>query len=203
MKLLKKAVFVLSLAVLAGPSYAQNLTPTTIQSYIKGMEPIAAFASATRQSGKQIDLQLRPTGSNFKPHYSLTEQLKTKAPEEYSKLDGLVKGQGFNSVDQWAGTGDELMAAYIANKVTPQMRQNKATMAQAIGMLPPAQKKQAEVMLTMIDVAESAPAANVAAVQPFIPQIEQAMQAASKYGKVQMKNGQIEATPAPAPQKAP
>lgn len=203
MKLLKKAVLILSLAVLAGPSYAQNLTPTTIEGYIKGMEPIAAFASETRQSGKQIDLQLRPTGSNFQPHASLTEQLKTKAPEEYSKLDAMVKQQGFSSTDQWAATGDELMAAYIANKVTKEMRQNKATMAQAIAMLPPQQKKQAEIMLTMIDVADSAPAANVSAVQPYIPQIEQAMQAASKYGKVQMKDGQIQATPSTEPRKAP
>lgn len=196
MKILKKVVFILFLTVLAGPSYAQNLTPANIEGYIKGMEPIAAFASATRQSGKQIDLQLRPTGTNFKPHASLTEQLKLKAPEEFSKLETMVKEQGFSSTDQWAGTGDELMAAYIANKVTKEMRANKSTMAQAIAMLPPQQKKQAEIMLTMIDVADSAPAANVAAIKPYIPQIDQAMQAASKYGKVQMKNGQIEATPA-------
>lgn len=202
MKLLKKAVFVLTLAVLAGPSYAQSLTPASIQSYIKGMEPIAAFANETRQSGKQIDLQLRPSGSNFQPHASLVEQLKVKAPDEYSKLDSMVQGMGFTSTQQWAGTGDELMAAYIANKVTKEMRQNKASMAKVVAMLPPEQKKQAEIMMTMIDVADSAPVANVAAVQPFIPQIEQAMQAASKYGKLGMKNGQIEATPAPEPKKA-
>jgi len=187
---MKKAL-VLSLALIAlvtAPAFAAvSLSAKQVESFIASMGSVDTLADEMAKEGKQEALQANMqamTNEGFLPYTSSIKVLKDKFGGDYEKLGGIVKKHGFSSQEEWAGIGDAVMLSYMALKAEESNPNYAAASAQMtpemMANLPPETRAQVEQGMKMMNAIKAAPAEHKSVVKPFIPNIEQWINAQTK-----------------------
>ncbi len=113
------------------------------------------------------------------PFTSALAQMRTHQAHE--ELLAIVQRRGFADLEQWAQTGDRVMRAYVAATMGAAAPQMNDPMKQALEQLErsgmsASQKEQMRQMMMssqqMMGALDDVPAADKAAVTPFIPMID-------------------------------
>lgn len=176
-RLLLAAVF-----MLASLSARAELVPARIEAYIASLPQVRQLGDELKAEGKQDFLarEIMPkAGQSFDPHQRGIRLLQQQEPGYFTRLEHSVKAQGFTSADSWARTGDQVVLAYGAVKVAAESPQMLALAAQVgpeqallMQALPPAQRAQLEQAMVIVQAVSQVPAADRAAVKPYVAQLD-------------------------------
>lgn len=170
--------------LLSGLAQADPLTDDRIQSFIDSL-------SDTKKLGEEYpDLEREndgPPKDMTRPLSSSLEE-RERHPEAEAKLEDLVQDHGFESVREWAETGDRIYVAMIAIGIREmpaeqrEMMRNTPELDLSEGMyanMPEAQKAKlkqtADSMRGALEAADNAPEADIEAVRPFRSQLKTMM----------------------------
>lgn len=170
--------------LVASQVFAQSSPPLTA-------EVVEAFVGSVpeiRQVGEKYDATplVEPSGSMgdamkqaTAPFTAAVAQMRTHQAHE--ELLAIVQRRGFADLEQWAQTGDRVMRAFVAAKMDAEAPRMNDQMKQALEQLersgmPASQKEQMRQMMMssqqMMGALNDVPAADKAAVTPFIPMID-------------------------------
>jgi len=152
------------------------LDAATVERFVKSMPDVQAHADKMEAEGRTeiFDKTQNPMVSGeFTPYSSGLKVLKSDAPRDHKALAKILKAHGFTT-DEWAVTGDRVLAAYVAiemgnNPEFAGLAQMDPSMLEA---MPPQAKAQfAGVMKTMEKI-KNVPEADKMAVQPNVAALE-------------------------------
>ncbi len=186
MKLLMHAfAVVLLFSSLILPAHAGNaLSTTLIESFLASMPDVESLAQTMKDEGKNDVLKQRMTADlseKFNPYSLGVSALKAEFPSDYEKLGTIVGSHGFSSAENWANTADMIMQAYVALKADAAGMMQKMEEAKAqippelLAQMPPDAKAEMDRSFKMAENLSKTPKENVAAVSPYMQQIEAMM----------------------------
>ncbi len=119
--------------------------------------------------------------SEFSPYEHGVSVLKEKYPGDYTNLFGVVTQYGFSSPEEWAQTGDDMMAAYMNVRVGDQLRQSIVMMSQvpsgSMALMPPEALQQMERSKSIVKELDAVPAENTELMKTHADKVDAAMQA--------------------------
>ncbi|KEA64651.1 hypothetical protein ADIMK_1104 [Marinobacterium lacunae] len=186
--MLKSSGGVLSRVVLVGVlcltsmSALAELAPARIEAYIASLAEVRAMGDQLKAEGKQdlLARQIMPrAGEAFDPHQRAIRALKRDEPAYFARLEKSVLTQGFTSADSWAHTGDQIVLAYGAVKVSAESPQMLALAAQGgpeqellLQTLPAQQRAQLQQALVVAKALSKVPEADRRAVRPYVGQLD-------------------------------
>ncbi|MBS99917.1 MAG: hypothetical protein CMI01_14720 [Oceanospirillaceae bacterium] len=174
-------LLVLAAMLLTTPVRAA-LEPARIEAYIATLPAVRELGETLKSEGKQAFLarQIMPrAGEPFDPHHRAVQALQQGEPDYFRQLESTVLAQGFTSATSWANTGDQVVLAYGAVKVSaesPEMlalsQQGKAQRDMLLQTLPPQQREQLRQALTIADALAQVSGADREAVRPYIAELD-------------------------------
>lgn len=163
------------------PSVAQNLTAEDVKNFSNVMtavknsnDPaIESLRNKTNFKGNEV-LAIAEDGSIYVFQNALKQETSS---DSKNAMQSVVQNNGFSSLEQWAKTSDQILAAYLnvelENKgglekipeLTPQIRQ----------ALPPQMINQIEGVIIVAQAAQKASAEDVAVVKANYVQLEKSL----------------------------
>ncbi len=182
LKSLTSCLFILLLTVHTAAAN-EILTALKINSFLSTIEEVKALSDEMSPEGKKqlTDIQASAMqGNDFTPYRSGVTILKKSYPYDYTKLSDTVGSYGFNSPENWAQTGDDMMAAYVSVKMGDTAQQTMKSMSanmnpEMMAMLPPEAKATIQKTKAMLNTLEKVPAENKKVVAPLMDKIETTM----------------------------
>jgi len=167
------AVLVLILSLVSFGAHAQELTDSTIRSFITTLEKAQAMEPEFEE--------LNDTGNNealdlSRIFSSAVEEMEGE--EIYGRLEDLVQKNGFRNLDEWATTGDRIYRAWIAIEMKNQSPEFEKEMRSAMAEMDNNPHMSAEqkaqirasmqTALGLTQKANDAPPADIEAVKPHM-----------------------------------
>lgn len=174
-------VFILA-AVLLLPvqAMAGGLSGDQVQRFVASMKEVNVLGEEMEKAGKNEVLRkkMQPMeGEKFAPYTKSSGLLKTEFPDDYKKLGTVVSGHGFSSVEDWAGTADSVMHAYMANKMGEPKKQLEAAKAQMtpemMAAMPPEAQAQMKQGMQMMEALSQVSQSDRDAVAQYTGQIDE------------------------------
>ena len=155
-------------AFLTSAAVAQTLTTQEAQRFVDAMPAVQELGAQYQDS---FDRDLQPEkGEPFAPYSQGAAQLKADDAAAYRALSDVVADHGFDTVDQWAGVGDQVMAAYLALKTgdrRAELTEMRARLTpDMLSRLPAGMQRQMETAMAMLETVEQVPDAHIDAVRP-------------------------------------
>ncbi|MEQ5835767.1 hypothetical protein [Marinobacter sp. NFXS9] len=157
---------------LTGMAQAAPLTDEKVQSFIDTKEELRSFSDAYPGLEEASDKERDMT----RPFSSVLGSLDAY-PGARGELEAIVEKHGFDSVEEWAKTGDRIVMAELAINYKDMTEDNRAMMdrmmsagnnqnvsAQALQMA-----RQAKAQMKAID---TVPDEDIQAVRPFMKQLD-------------------------------
>ncbi|GGC04784.1 hypothetical protein GCM10011352_33680 [Marinobacterium zhoushanense] len=161
---------------------AAELAPARIEAYIASLSTVRELGDQLKAEGKQdlLARQIMPrAGEPFDPHQRAVQTLRRNEPDYYTRLESNVLRQGFTSADSWARTGDQIVLAYGAVKVSAESPQMLALAARSgpeqeilLQTLPEPQQGQLRQALVVAKALARVPEADKRAVRPYVAQLD-------------------------------
>ncbi|MBV1786837.1 hypothetical protein KQ940_02090 [Marinobacterium sp. D7] len=168
--------------LLATSMAAAELAPARIEAYIASLSSVRELGDQLKAEGKQelLARQIMPrAGEPFDPHQRAVRTLNRDEPNYFVRLEKSVLQQGFTSVDSWAKTGDQIVLAYGAVKVSAESPQMLALAARSgpeqellLQTLPEPQQGQLRQALVVAKALARVPEADKRAVRPYVGQLD-------------------------------
>lgn len=118
-------------------------------------------------------------GERFAPYSTAVAELRARDSAALDTLAEVAADHGFADVEDWAGTGDTVIAAYLAYKMgnqrseIKQMREHMTP--EMLDQMPPSMRPQMEAAMAMAQAIESVPEADIEAVSPVAADLEAAV----------------------------
>lgn len=171
---------------------AQELTPAQVEKFIGTMDDVQALSDSMGKDGKNqvISEKLKEAqpGGDFTPYSRAMDVMKAEFPDDYKKLGAAVKKQGFASQQEWAETGDKVMAAYISSRIDPETKTRMAAMkdqlnTDAAKQMPPEAVAQIKQTMAMMETLDKVPQADRDAIAPHSAALEAFVQSQSAAGQ--------------------
>lgn len=173
----------LLLLMTAGQVNAAALTDSQVRDFIASLP---AFQQLADEKAMPVDqLEEEQTEFDFTSPISSALQGMQGGPE-YAEFNSLVKQHGFSSLEQWGGVGDKVFRAFMALELAQETSGMEGEMAQALREieqnphLSAEQRAQMKQMMTgsmqMMQAIHEAPAADIDAVRPHLPQLRQVIE---------------------------
>jgi len=182
-KLVLMAVAALVMAISPNVFAAGTLSDAQVQNFIGTMKGVQKMGRHMKAEGKNdvVSDQVRhamATKSEFTPFSTSVETLKAQLPDQYKELTKIVTEQSFSSAEDWGKTGDQVIAAYISEKMLSSSAQTpeqiKAQMdPKMLEQMPPNLRAQMEQTFAMMNKVLEVPEADRAVVRPYMDQIDQ------------------------------
>ena len=168
------AVWTLTAAAAAS---AAPLSADQIERFIASLDDLKTFGERLETEGKTAgsfsDFAPAP-GEAFAPYSRGIAHLKSVG--EYGALNAIVRRHGFRDGEVWAGVGDRVMAAYMANMMAaenPDMAEMAAAMTpEMMAQMPPSMREQMAAALSVMETVRNAPPEDRAAVAPFMDKLD-------------------------------
>ena len=184
---------------------AQSLSPDQVEKFVSSMDDVQVLSDAMKKDGKNEVIGKKigepKEGDEFTPYSRAVDVLKTEFPVDYKELGEVVAKHGFKSQEEWATTGDNVMAAYISSKIDPEAEKKMAA-AQAqmtpemVAKMPPEAVARMKQGMAMMATLKKVPAENREAVAAHKEKLEAFMNKEMAENKAEAK------TAAPAAQDA-
>jgi len=159
-----------------------ELAPPRIEAYIASLGEVRVLGDELKAEGKQglLARQIMPrAGEPFDPHLGAVRTLKRDEPGYFSRLEQSVLRQGFTSADSWARTGDQIVLAYGAVKVSTESPQLLVLAGQSgpeqellLQALPEQQRAQLRQAMVVARALSKVPEADKNAVRPYVGQLD-------------------------------
>jgi hypothetical protein len=166
----------------AFPAHAQSLTEDRVRAFIDSMKEAETLATKYEdelEALQQADPANRHDGDMSRMFSRSLEAIK--GHEFYGELESLADDHGFDSVEEWATTGDQVFQAWMALEMEQQDPAMQAEMEAAMAEMEnnphmsEAQKAQMRAMMqsatTSMRTAQQAPESAKAAVRPFVDEL--------------------------------
>ena len=122
---------------------AQDLSAKQVEQFVSTMDDVQVLSEEMQKTGKNEVIGKKigepKPGEEFSPYSKAIGVLKTEFPDDYKSLGKIVEKHGFKSQEEWAGTGDSVMAAFISSKIDPKA---EAKMVEAKAQLTPEMEKK-------------------------------------------------------------
>lgn len=166
----------LSLLFVSPLGLAQTLEADTVEAFIESLDPVTRYAQGLDDEVTEgvlgADVIPQP-GEPLQPYTRSLEYLREEQGEAYEAMGELVEEQGFDSLEEWAATGDRVMVAWLAlqmegndvGPISPEM----------LEQVPPQMRPQIERMLAMMEAVRNAPPEDIEAVRPFAARLQDYM----------------------------
>lgn len=148
--------FLLAVTVLlAGPVSAEKAEPLKaeqVQAFLATVPQLEALSEKHEDADQLLDGQVMkkdPAGVFTKGliHQTLPG---LEGHAMYGEVESMVKGEGFESIEQWANVGDRVLVGFIHLQMASQAPQMKAQMDMArkqMENMPPEQQAQMQQMM--------------------------------------------------------
>ncbi len=171
-----QSLMVVALIVIAVPAMAAgDLTAKTAKQFVDSLPDINAMAEEMRANGKAdiLNAKTQPVpGEKFEPYTKAVSALKGEFPDDYKKLNGITKSNGFSSPEAWADTGDDVMMAYMATQVNmPAGAAMPNISPEMMAKMPPEAVAKMKQSMAVMETISSVPQAHKDIVTPLIPSI--------------------------------
>ncbi|MBV0932580.1 hypothetical protein [Marinobacterium weihaiense] len=163
---------------------AAPLEAASIDAYVGSLTDVRPFGERLQAEGKGgfLAREVMPrAGQRFDPHRRAVEALRREQPDEFARLEQLLRPYGFTSPNSWARLGDRVVLAYGAVKAdaeSPEIlllaRQAEGMNPQLLQLLPPEQRVELEQALLVARALAQVPAQDKARVRPFIARLDRA-----------------------------
>jgi len=168
------------MAIIPGGAQAANLTQDKVGKFVTAIPDVEVFSESMRKSGKdkQLEEAVKPekNETKFTPYTKGVALMKTKFPEDYKSLSDISKKSGFSSAEDWASTGDNVMMAYMANKIEAQnpnaLKEIKDITPEMKAKMAPPMVAQMERAIKMMKIVSATPVEDRAAVKPHAAAID-------------------------------
>ena len=182
MKKIFSLILVFTLFTSFGTAHAdQVVNADTLKNFLASMTEVKTIAEQMDEAGKDKIMQnsIAEVNGDFAPYTQAAQNLKTKYPQDYQKLENVIYGHGFSSVKEWALTGDDLIVAYMTTKVTPEAKSAMEGMQNMspdmMSMMPPQAKAAMKKGKAMLKAMKDVPPENIKLVNAHADEIEQVM----------------------------
>lgn len=171
------------LALFSAGTQAQGLSDQTISSFIDSLKAAEQLSSEFEDLSDDMDSQNDGTMPDFSRIFS--DSLKElEGHQAYGQLEDLVQNHGFNSLEDWAATGDRIFQAWMAIEMEQQNPGARQEMDAAMAEIEnnpnmtAEQKAQMRAMMQSamgaMESASNAPPADVEAVRPHVEALREA-----------------------------
>jgi hypothetical protein len=171
------------LALFSAGTQAQGLSDQTISSFIDSLKAAEQLSSEFEDLSDDMDSQNDGTMPDFSRIFS--DSLKElEGHQAYGQLEDLVQNHGFNSLEDWAATGDRIFQAWMAIEMEQQNPAARQEMDAAMAEIEnnpnmtAEQKAQMRAMMQSamgaMESASNAPPADVKAVRPHVEALREA-----------------------------
>lgn len=154
------------------------LTSDEARRFVATLEDVQALGDRLEANGEAEALNIRTqpkAGEAFRPYSTAVAALKADYPAEHARLSAIVGQHGF-SAQEWGAVGDQVMIAYLAEKMeqeNPGALQQMAQMDSSMKEIMPAHmKEQMAAALALAQAAKDAPAENRAAIKPVMADLD-------------------------------
>ncbi|MBL3823802.1 MULTISPECIES: hypothetical protein [unclassified Marinobacter] len=162
---------------------AQGLSDQTISSFIDSLKAAEQLSSEFEDLSNDMESQNDGTMPDFSRIFS--DSLKElEGHQAYGQLEDLVQNHGFNSLEDWAATGDRIFQAWMAIEMEQQNPAARQEMDAAMAEIEnnpnmtAEQKAQMRAMMQSamgaMESASNAPPADVKAVRPHVEALREA-----------------------------
>ena len=172
-----KQLATLALAFLAPLAMGQTLTTDRASDFIDSLEEVETYSESLDEDMRTglMDMDIVPeNGIPFAPYEQAVGYLENQYPAVYEDLGEIVSEYNFDTLQDWAETGDRVAIAFIAlqmedadtsamDKMTPEM----------LEQVPAQMRPQIEMVMAMLETIESAPPENIDAIRPLMDRLEQ------------------------------
>ena len=180
------ALLAIPLLFCATPALAWDaLTPAQVEKFVASLDDVQVLTDKLKAEGKNelIGKKIAPpkNGEDFTPYYKAIAILKTDFADDYKKLGEITAKHKFASPEEWALSGDSVMAAFISSKIDPQAEAKMAEAQASItpemkAKMPPEAIARMEQAVAMIASLRKVPQGNLDAVKPHAAKIEAFME---------------------------
>ncbi|PPI85086.1 hypothetical protein KEHDKFFH_04820 [Marinobacter maroccanus] len=171
------------LAFFSAGTQAQGLSDQTISSFIDSLKAAEQLSSEFEDLSDDMDSQNDGTMPDFSRIFS--DSLKElEGHQAYGQLEDLVQNHGFNSLEDWAATGDRIFQAWMAIEMEQQNPAARQEMDAAMAEIEnnpnmtAEQKAQMRAMMQSamgaMESASNAPPADIKAVRPHVDALRDA-----------------------------
>lgn len=163
-------VIFIALILLFGATsvHSQSLTQSSIDKYIKSIDMFmntdnpkinAIEESFTNNQGINFDTD---ADGNISIMSQMLSQLNSSQKDA---LTVLAEDAGFDSIEQWASTGDKVSAAMMAIGMENEPVDMSEMTPEMMAMIPESMRKQMEGAMRMVKAVEKVPAADIVIVK--------------------------------------
>jgi hypothetical protein len=171
------------LALFSAGAQAQSLSDQTISSFIDSLKAAEQLEPEFEDLSDDMDSQNDGTMPDFSRIFS--DSLKElEGHQAYGQLEDLVQNHGFNSLEDWAATGDRIFQAWMAIEMEQQNPAAQQEMSAAMAEIEnnpnmtAQQKAQMRAMMEgamgAMQSASNAPPADIKAVRPHVDALREA-----------------------------
>lgn len=170
-------VWAVALYFVVAPSQASTLTDSTIESFMASLQDMQAIFEDSGEDSPDEELA-DDDDMDFTSVYSgMVEELSNHPPTQ-RKVSAIAKRHGFESLAEWARSGDRIYTAYMAINMEGQPAMEESAMENYMASLehmPEEEKNNIRRMMgSAIKSNESirnAPTEDIEAVRPYLDEI--------------------------------
>ena len=164
------------------PAQAQSLTEDRVRAFIDSMNEAESLATEYEDELEALQQADQGNLSDGDMSGMFSRSMEAiKGHEFYGELESLADNYGFDSVEEWATTGDQVFQAWMALEMEQQEPNMQAEMEAAMAEIEnnphmsEEQKAQMRAMMqsatTSMRTAQQAPESAKAAVRPFMDEL--------------------------------
>lgn len=117
--ILRSIILIFVLVGTIGAAHAEDIDTESAARFIKSMAAVNAYADQMETESRAEFFNDAPNpvlSGEFNPYSSGVKMVKEQAPVDYKEISNIVKAYGF-TLNDWATTGDRMLAAYLAIEV--------------------------------------------------------------------------------------
>lgn len=171
-------VLAVALYLVVAPSQASSLTDSTIESFMASLQDMQAIFEDSGEDSLDEEFADEGDDMDFTSVYSsMVEELSNHPPTQ-RKVSAIAKRHGFESLAEWARSGDRIYTAYMAINMEGQPAMEENAMENYMASLehmPEEEKNNIRRMMgSAIKSNESirnAPTEDIEAVRPYLDDI--------------------------------
>lgn len=174
------AIFIL----FAAQAAAGNFTSADVENFIKVSDEMQGLEGKYPEVEVQIKQDMMgPNGLNNlldeNGNFAVFKRTMARLPagEARNEVTGIVKGNGFSSLDSFAGKADHIMMAYMALNMDGQDMGAMAQMDDAtLAMMPPSVQAQMKAVKKMVTAVQNVPQGDRDTLRPLMAKLDASFQ---------------------------
>ncbi|MEX2468195.1 MAG: hypothetical protein WD396_00430 [Pseudohongiellaceae bacterium] len=172
-------ILTLYIVFIAPLALSQPLTPEAVRGFVNSLPEVHSFTENQNSQVSQLafEEEMMPrAGEPFAPYSRALDMMRDNHAEIYQGIEDLIGNFGFATAEEWATTGDRVIAAFIATQISSSdMEQMEQMTPEMLNQVPAQMRPQIERMLAMMATIRETPEADIEVVRPLAGELQQVM----------------------------